>query len=211
MSFVRSYFALRSRSLSLAPPQQSQTPAKDLPHPDIVLVAACLSGDASAWDRLIEKYGGLVYSIARAYTLTSQDADDVFQNVFAIVLKSLPDLKQEQSLAPWLGTIARREAQRLNHKTKRWVALDDDFEDSAAHPLEAIHRQFLRNQVQLALSQLDPPVREFLLACMQDPPPTYQELAERFQMPLGSIGPTRGRYLKKLKSILARMGISHLD
>jgi RNA polymerase sigma factor (sigma-70 family) len=181
------------------------------PHPDTTLVAACLRGDESAWNQLVDKYGRLVYWIARQYAPTPAEADDVVQDVFIKVFKALPQLQKQESLAAWLSTIARREAQRSRKRQKQSVELDENLWDAADPPLEQIHRQVLREQVHLALLQLDPFTREFLLACMSDPPPTYEALAARVDRPVGSIGPTRARCLKKLQFVLEKMGISKLD
>jgi RNA polymerase sigma factor (sigma-70 family) len=209
MNYVQTYFTTNVRPTSLRALEQRHS--QDAPHPDIALVSACLKGDASAWDRLVEKYGGLVYSLACHYTGSHDEAEDVFQTVFVIVLQSLPQLRKQESLAPWLGTITRRESQRVKQRCKRLVELDENLEDGGPEPIEQSYRMFLRSQVHSALMQLDSFSRDFVLACMADPPPTYQELAKRFDMSVGSIGPTRGRCLKKLKAILSRMGINRLD
>src|SRR4051812_34172643 len=75
------------------------------PRTDAELVRDCLNRDESAWYELIEKYKRLVYSIARRYGLGASEADDVFQNVFVIVLDHLSALKNASSLAGWLATI----------------------------------------------------------------------------------------------------------
>ena len=82
---------------------------------DTQLVEACLEGDAQAWAELVERYQRLVYSIAMRCGLPQEDADDVFQRVFTILLAKLKTCRNRQRLAPWLTTIARREAWRVAH------------------------------------------------------------------------------------------------
>ena len=76
---------------------------------DAALVHACLAGDQRAWDELVERYGRLVYGIPRRMGFSAADADDVFQNVFAILLRYLSDLRDYTRLAAWLVTTTRRE------------------------------------------------------------------------------------------------------
>ena len=56
------------------------------------LLDACLNGEKTAWDELVEQYGRLVYSIARRTGLDDADTDDVFQSVFLTVMEKLRSL-----------------------------------------------------------------------------------------------------------------------
>ena len=82
-------------------------------HGDASLLAACLAGDQQAWDTLVERYTRLVYSIALKSGLGEQDAADVVQNVFTIVLRRLESLQQPDRFSAWLITTARRESWRF--------------------------------------------------------------------------------------------------
>ncbi len=178
-----------------------------VPRSNQELVNSCLNGDQTAWNELVDRYGRLVYYVAHRYGLRSPEADDVFQSVFLIVLRRLSSLKKSSSLSAWLITIAHREALRVSKAKARFTELDESSIDDWEPPLDEIHREFLAHQVREALQQLDPFSRDFLLAVMSDPPPTYEELAAQFNMAVGSIGPTRARCLKKLEIILKRMGV----
>ena len=177
MNPVRSFSTLRIALHSTAQNNIGAQPAPEaILQSDAGLVTACLHGDESAWNKLVEKYGRLIYFIACRWTRTPDEADDVFQSVFLIVLQSLSQLQHQQALAGWLATITRHEAQRLGKQSKRWVTLDELQIDDAEHPVEQLHRQLLGDQVRYALTQLDPFTREFLVACMADPAPPYEEL-----------------------------------
>ena len=206
MNFISS---LLGRTVA-SPRPLSQSKLEVIPHPDVAVVTACLQGDASAWSHLIDKYGHLVYSIALKFTSSRDEAETVFENVFVTVLQTLPQLRQEQSLAPYLSTITQREAQRLGKQPRTRVEFIGNFEGPSDHPVQQVHSQWLGEQVYLALWQLDPFAREFLLACLTDSAPTSQELADRFELPVVSISPTLARCLKRLESILTGMGISDL-
>src|SRR5580692_10240464 len=81
--------------------------------PDSQLIAACLAGDASGWDRLIARYQGLIYTLARRMGMSSVDADDVFQNVCLRLYQHLADLRDTRRLAAWLISTTRREVWHL--------------------------------------------------------------------------------------------------
>lgn len=174
---------------------------------DETLVAGCLRGDELAWHELIDKYGRLVYSIAHHYKLDQPEKDDVFQNVFMIVLKRLDTLQNPKTLPAWLMTITHREAQRVGKAQNRFVELDESLMDHGEPALEQVHRLWVSLQVQEALAQLESFSREFIIKVMADPAPSYAEIARHFGMPVGSVGPTRARCFKKLETILKRMGV----
>jgi RNA polymerase sigma factor (sigma-70 family) len=173
---------------------------------DPALVRACLDGDEAAWKGLVERYGRLVYSIPRRYGLSAADADDVFQNVFTIVLRHLGDLRKQTSLSAWLITITRREAQHFGSSAKPTSELDENVVDDKAPPLEDFQHYERAQTVRQALTRLAPRDRDLLTALLQDPPPSYVELATRFELAVGSIGATRARSFRKLEAVLVDMG-----
>lgn len=85
---------------------------------DPQLIARCLSGDARAWDALLERYESLIYSALRRAGLTPADADDVFQEVCLSLLNHLESLRDTQRLSGWLLSVARCQAWRV-HKRRR--------------------------------------------------------------------------------------------
>ena len=178
---------------------------------DAELIRACRCGDAEAWESLVDTYGRLVQSIPLRLGLSSEDAADITQATFTIFLESLESFRDEGSLPAWLCTVARRQSWRVLGRLRRQVALNiDDIEDrQALHALGlADAGQMERWEVTLlvdqALRQLNAKCRELLLALYFDvTQPRYDEIARRFEMPVGSIGPTRARCLERLLSALS--------
>jgi RNA polymerase sigma factor (sigma-70 family) len=73
------------------------------------LVARCRAGDNQAWAELVERTSRYVYAIAvRAYRLSAQDAEDVFQEVYARTYEHLSRLRDDSAILPWLGQLTRR-------------------------------------------------------------------------------------------------------
>ena len=77
------------------------------------LVARASAGDQGAWDRLVERYGGLVWAVARAHGLDSADASEVSQVTWLRLTQHLGAIPQPERLGSWLLGAATREADRM--------------------------------------------------------------------------------------------------
>ena len=170
------------------------------------LIQSCLNGEESAWKVLVERYSRLVYSIPLRWGLSTEDADDVFQNVFTIVFRQLERLRNQAVLPAWLITITHRETMRVRKRLARNGKVFEStalMETLSPSDVETWERQHYLHQ---ALSRLDPEGQKLLTALFLDPSsPSYKEVAARLGLAEGSIGPMRARYFKKLESILAEM------
>jgi RNA polymerase sigma factor (sigma-70 family) len=175
---------------------------------DWELVRACRAGDDQAWRRLLDKYERLVYSIPLSYRLSRDDAADISQLTFTILIGSLESLGDDVALAAWLATVARRHTWRLLADRKRQITSDSPVEELVALPhrgsADPIARWELVTWLHEGLGQLDERCRELLVALYLEPTePSYAEVASRRGMPIGSIGPTRARCLERLKKFMA--------
>src|SRR4029453_2223432 len=75
---------------------------------DAELVALCRKGDEAAWAELVERFSRYVYAIAvQGFRLSEQDADDVFQEVFARTYERLSLLREDAAVRPWLAQLTR--------------------------------------------------------------------------------------------------------
>lgn len=176
-------------------------------------MAACVQGKAGAWAELVRRHAGLVHAIARRSGLGPEDAEEVFQAAFVLAWRNLGLLDRPEAVGGWIATIARREAWRLRRRRAAEVGRTTGDEAAgerpAAGPLpdEALARLERRAVLERALERLDDRCRELVrLLFFEEPPPAYAEAAERLGMPIGSLGPTRGRCLEKLRRILERIG-----
>ena len=80
---------------------------------DAQLVARCRNGDPAAWNELVERFSRYVYAIAvQAFRLSPQDAEDVFQEVFARVYQHLDRLRDDAAIRPWIAQLTRRALHR---------------------------------------------------------------------------------------------------
>src|SRR5687768_4689004 len=90
-----------------------------MPLSDQELILASRQGDAAAWESLVEKYERLVYSIPLNYGLSREDAADIAQITFTILLQSLDSLRDDSRLGAWLAMVARRHTWRLLNRQRR--------------------------------------------------------------------------------------------
>jgi len=181
-----------------------------MPNTDLNLIIACRRGDERAWETLITRYERLVFSIARHHGLSTDDAADVTQTVFIILLQSIDRLPDDVNLGGWLTTVTRRHSWRAMARLGRELPGEkEDVAESAAllvrQTSDPIDRWEVLQAVHEALNRLSERCRRLLLALYLDQTePSYAEVADRLNMPVGSIGPTRARCLAKLKALLGR-------
>ena len=176
------------------------------------LIRRCQQGSAGAWQQLLNKYERLVYSIPLRYGLSRDDAADIAQNTFTILIESLDALSEDSRLGAWLATVARRHTWRLLERKRREIpseGLDGAYLADRAVLLgksdaDSIEHWELTESLEAGLSKIGEPCRELLVALYFQPElSSYAEVAARLDMPIGSIGPTRARCLKRLRQVLA--------
>jgi RNA polymerase sigma factor (sigma-70 family) len=183
----------------------SITAIEALSHGDLLVLAT--KGERSAWDALVDRFGQMVWSVARGYRLDEATAKDVTQTVWLKLIENIDSIKDPERLPGWLATTARREALRVARARERDVPTDFEFdvEDPAPSLDEMlIDEEEGRFAVQ-AFKTLDDACRELLRLMTIDPPLSYEELSELTGKPIGSLGPTRARCLEKLRSAITRI------
>ncbi len=176
------------------------------------LVAACLAGNEAAWEALLARYRGLIFSVAQKSGLSPPDCADILQEVSLALVRHLADLRDPERLSQWLVITTKREIWRMARQRGRLP--NTPMEDAAselpdAGPLPDALMQELEAQVLVrrALDALAPQCRR-ALACLYccDPPLSYHETAARLGIPSGSVGAARLRCLKQMKKLLDGMG-----
>jgi RNA polymerase sigma factor (sigma-70 family) len=171
------------------------------------LVRAVRAGDQSAWDELVECYVALLWSIAYRHGLHETDAADVVQTTWLRLMEHIHDLRDPSKVGAWLATTAQREALRCVGHNHRLVLNDDDaaFDgpDLLAAPVdERLLAQERATAAFAALGSLPPAWRTLIQLLTQDPAPSYEQISKELNIPVGSIGPTRGRCVRKIRDIL---------
>jgi RNA polymerase sigma factor (sigma-70 family) len=180
------------------------------------LVTAAADGDSAAWRALVHQFSGLIWSITRSYRLSGSDAADVSQTTWLRLAENIGKLNSPDRVGAWLATAARRECLQHLRASARTVPAEDmtSFEEAAAgdNPTE---EEVLRAEseredahrarvVWQAMGRLPDRCRRLLRVLMAAPPPSYAEVAAALELPVGSIGPTRARCLRRLREDLER-------
>ena len=173
----------------------------------VALVSRAAGGDRDAWSVLAERYAPLVWSICARFRLTNQDAEDVAQNVWLLLVEQLGKLRDPAALPGWLATTTRRECLRVNAARKS-MRLGDVLDEALRVAGDtAIEEEILiaeRNAVLLdAFAGLPRPCQQLLSMLMADPPYSYAEISTKLGIPVGSIGPQRARCLDRLRKSIA--------
>ena len=189
-----------------APPARRRRPAppsRDLT--DAELIEQARAGSQPAWNELIRRYGQLVWWAARRRGLRPVDATDVAQLTWLRLVQHVDGLRDPDRVAAWLVTTASREALRIVVRDRHHPVGDmEEFvgtrsrsnTDEADAGMLAEERASL---VARAIDALSPRCQRLLRLLMDEEGLQYGDIAERLQMPVGSIGPTRGRCLDCLR------------
>jgi RNA polymerase sigma factor (sigma-70 family) len=172
------------------------------------LVEAARRGDQAAWGAIVDTYGSRVWAVARAHRLNAADAEDVFQVTFLRLVTHIETIREPSRIGAWLATTARYESLTVLRRTGRAVPSSDDEVLDAPDPLlPSVESKLLEDErhaeLYAALARLSEHCQRLLRLLMADPEPSYEEVSRALDMPIGSIGPTRGRCLKHLRREIA--------
>jgi RNA polymerase sigma factor (sigma-70 family) len=166
------------------------------------LVDRAAVGDADAWDELVERFAGLVWSIARGYGLGPADAADVSQTCWLRLAENLDRIHDRERVGSWLATTARRESLAVLKRGRRQVPSGMRFEDEVTYEPD-LDVSLLRKEraavLYDAFRELPALCRTLLRVLLSEPAPSYAEVSEHLDMPVGSIGPRRARCLERLR------------
>lgn len=181
---------------------------QNLYKPDIAgLVRGAAEGDLEAWERLVDQYARLIWSITMEFRLVESDAADVTQTTWLRLLEHIDRIEYPERVGSWLAATARNECLRSLAARKRVVLGHDtvELENAIAFGPEVDERLLADERDQVvrdALSHLPRRWQRLLELLMADPPVPYADISDELGLPIGSIGPTRGRCLARLRVLL---------
>lgn len=174
------------------------------------LVEECRRGNERAWDVLVDRYKGLIYSIPLRYGAMPQDAADIFQAVCLDLFNELPRLRDAEALQGWLIRVTTHKVYRWKRQQASNIAWDGETAEplsSDGLPADLMAEVEQEQMIREALAELPERCRRMIeLLFFEQPPLPYDEVARRLRLAKGSIGFIRGRCLKRLKDILENKG-----
>ena len=165
------------------------------------LLLAARSGDRSAGDELIVRYAGLVNATVARFRLQESDRADVVQSTWLRLLVHSATIRDPEKIAGWLTTTAKREALAVIRRSRQETASESAGDGVAAShpsPEDVVILAETRAAVRAAVDGLGGRRRLLVDALFYDAAQTYEDASHHAGMPVGSIGPTRGRILREL-------------
>jgi RNA polymerase sigma factor (sigma-70 family) len=164
-------------------------------------------GDPGAMARLVRRATPLLWHVARGYRLDTGTAEDVVQNALLALVRHGDSITEPHAVLRWLIVTARRESIRAAQAKDRTELVEDPGVTMVAPESDGPEPRVLADVAQKVLwrnvSQLPVRCQRLLRAIAFAERPDYAALSEALGVPVGSIGPTRGRCLAKLRSLLS--------
>jgi RNA polymerase sigma factor (sigma-70 family) len=172
-------------------------------HNDIgPLVDRAARGEERAWTLLIGRFDAMIRSVARRYGLSAYDRDEVAQRTWLALYRHIERLRSHPALAGWLTTTARNECLRVLAAGKREFPVEEPVGGREADDAP-VDDQLLaaerREALDRALETVPEHERRLMRLLLQEPQLSYDEISAALGVPKGSIGPTRGRCLARLR------------
>src|SRR5579863_6711548 len=170
-------------------------------------VRSAAAGDRRAWERLVDQFARLIWSITADFKLAESDASDVAQTTWLRLLEHIDRIEYPDRVGSWLAATARNECLRNLAARKRVVlGHDEEVLSGIAVAGPEVDERILADErdqvVRDALSRLPRRWQRLLELLMADPPTPYADISDELGLPVGSIGPTRGRCLAQLRVLL---------
>jgi len=184
--------------------------------PDTALVGRCLKGDEAAWEGLVRLHTRRVYAICYRFTGGADSANDLTQEVFLRVFRSLSSYSPESgTFRVWLTRLTRNlliDHYRKTRKEKVVDSIEDrlpQLEASAAGDARADSRLASREAselLQVALEKLSPDLREaVILRDLEEL--EYREIADVLNVPEGTVKSRISRGRAELARVLTKSGL----
>lgn len=180
---------------------------------DAELVERCLAGDSTAWESIVRTHTRRVYNLCYRFTTHREEAEDLTQEVFLRVFRTLKSYDANQgALGVWMHRVARNlliDHYRASRKQRLAVSLEDAMprieqkESGAPRPDDALARAELGATLQQALARLSPELREaVILRDLQGL--EYREIGQVLDIPDGTVKSRINRGRAELGKLLKR-------
>lgn len=181
---------------------------------DQPLVSRCLDGDEAAWEELVRQHTRQVYGLCFRFTNSAQEAQDLTQDVFLRVFKTIKTFRSaEGSFHTWLARVTRnllidhyrrtRQERVTDSIEEQLPMLQEKGASAAARPDQALAGQEASEILQATLQKLSPDLREaVILRDLQEM--EYREIAEVLDIPEGTVKSRINRGRAELARLLRK-------
>ena len=184
------------------------------------LVRRCVSGDAAAWQEIVQQYNRRIYNICYRFSGSPDDAADLTQEVFIKMYRTLSTFDTTRaSFMTWVTTVTRNLLVDHFRKGKydrvtdsldatpgnqdEGLTLAEQLEDQNPNPETRVRSQEVQKLVHEALKRLSPELREaVILRDLQDL--DYKDIAKVLNVPEGTVKSRINRGRTELARLLQR-------
>ena len=158
------------------------------------IIERCLTGDQAAWEQIVRQHWRKVFNIAYKFTGKHDEAEDLTQDVFLKIFKSLHTFDQRANFQTWLVSVSRNlciDHYRSVRKERETIDRDVDANtlmpiSKSPSPVAALEARDRVEMLRKALEQLPPTLRSaVMLRDIQEL--SYQEIADRLALPEGTV------------------------
>jgi RNA polymerase sigma-70 factor, ECF subfamily len=208
--------AIRAAEWSWVPPHPEEAQPSDRLDADAQLVERCLRGQEAAWEDLVKLHTRRVYAICYRFTNSDPEAQDLTQEVFLRVFKSLKSFRVGEGLfVVWLGRLTRNllidhyRRARMDRATESLeeVAAVEESAAAMARTEGMLAGREAAELLQAALQKLSPDLREaVILRDLEEL--EYREIAEVLNIPEGTVKSRLNRGRAELARILRKQKVS---
>jgi len=185
-----------------------------------LLVRRCVSGDAVAWEEIVQRYNRRIYNICYRFAGSPDDAQDLTQEVFIKMYRTLNSYDMDRgAFMTWVTTITRNLLVDHFRKSKQdrmtdsldsapsehedAMPLSEQIPDKSAPADSRVHSRETRETIHRALQRLSPDLREaVILRDLQDM--DYREIATVLKVPEGTVKSRINRGRAELARLLQR-------
>ncbi len=186
--------------------------------PEYSLVSQCLSGDETAWEELVRQYTRQVYALCYRFTGNSAESQDLTQEVFVRVFRTLRSFRStEGSFGTWLTRVTRnllidhyrrtRQERMTNSIEDQLPVLEQEGPSGATRPDQALAGRETSEILQAALQKLSPDLREaVILRDLQEM--EYREIAQVLNIPEGTVKSRINRGRAELGRLLRKQKLA---
>jgi len=189
-------------------------------HVAALLVRRCVSGDAAAWEEIVQRYNRRIYNICYRFAGSGDDADDLTQEVFIKMYRTLNSYDVDRgAFMTWVTTVTRNLLVDHFRKTRQErmtdsldtassdhedaMALSERIPDRGPAPDSRVQTREAKEAVHQALQKLSPELREaVILRDLQDM--DYREIATALKVPEGTVKSRINRGRAELARLLQR-------
>jgi RNA polymerase sigma factor (sigma-70 family) len=167
---------------------------------DAALVARCRTGDESAWAELVRRFSRYVFAIAtQGFGLRADDAEEVFQEVFARTYQHLDRLRDDEAIRPWIAQLTRRLAiDRIRAGSREQLTEEDVEPPGVDDTLERLDDALTVHEALAGLSESCQEILDRFFARDE----SYQTIGAELEIPSGTIASRISRCLAKLREIM---------